>query len=429
MISSILLINLKGEILIWRAYKDNVSRADWQAFATQVVQSKESREKPVQTISGTHFIYTTQGDIVLVAATKENINVMLVLKLLFKMVEIFKAYFGGLFDENQVKKNFVVIYELLDEIIDYGIPQILEVDVLKKYITQGGAKTIDLNDQEQLKKITVQATGVCSWRAEGIKHRKNEVFIDVVENINVLMSTKRERLRADVSGEILVNCKLSGMPECKFGMNDKLVMSADSRVRSSDKGIALDDYRFHQCVRLSKFDVDREITFIPPDEPFTLMTYRITDNIESPFKLIPNVKVLGRNRLELSLQVTAMYDRNIEASNVRIDFPCPKNTAKGHIPNPGHGKARYDPVQGAVIWRIRRFPGRHEYNLLAEVELASTISEKQWVRPPITMAFDVPQFTASGLRVRFLKVQEKSNYKPVKWIRYLTKAGAYEHRI
>ena len=53
-----------------------------------MVQSKESREKPVQTISGTHFIYTTQGDIVLVAATKENINVMLVLKLLFKMVKL-----------------------------------------------------------------------------------------------------------------------------------------------------------------------------------------------------------------------------------------------------------------------------------------------------------------------------------------------------
>eukprot|EP00930_Biecheleria_cincta_P047641 TRINITY_DN3306_c0_g1_i1.p1 TRINITY_DN3306_c0_g1~~TRINITY_DN3306_c0_g1_i1.p1 ORF type:complete len:430 (-),score=71.97 TRINITY_DN3306_c0_g1_i1:289-1578(-) len=429
MISSILLINLKGEILVWRAYKDDVTRADWQAFCNQVVMSKESRERPVQTINFTHFVYITQGDIVLVAATKFNVNVMLVLKLLLKMVELFKSYFGGSLDDTQVRKHLVLIYELLDEIIDYGYPQILEIDVLKKYITQGGAKNLDLNDQEQLKKITVQATGVCSWRAEGIKHRKNEVFIDVVENVNILVSTKRERLRADVSGEILVNCKLSGMPECKFGMNDKLIMSADSRARASDKGIALDDYRFHQCVRLSKFDVDREITFIPPDEPFTLMTYRITENIESPFKLLPTVKVLGRNRLELSLQVTAMYDRNIEASNVRIDFPCPKNTAKGHIPNPGHGKARYDPVQGAVVWRIRRFPGRHEYNLLAEVELASTINDKQWVRPPITMAFDVPQFTASGLRVRFLKVQEKSNYKPVKWIRYLTKAGTYEHRI
>lgn len=288
---------------------------------------------------------------------------------------------------------------------------------------------VDLNDQEQLKKITVQATGVCSWRAEGIKYRKNEVYIDVVENVNILVSAKRERLRADVSGQILVKCQLSGMPECKFGMNDKLVMSSEARARTSDKGIALDDYRFHQCVRLSKFDMDREITFIPPDGVFELMTYRITENIESPFKLLPNVKVLGRNKLEISLQVSAMYDRNITATNVSIDIPCPKNTARSTIGNLGHGKARYEPSKGGIVWRIRRFPGRHEYSCLAEVELASTVTDKAWVRPPITMNFDVPQFTASGLRVRFLKVQEKSNYKPVKWIRYLTRAGAYQHRI
>eukprot|EP00933_Yihiella_yeosuensis_P038470 TRINITY_DN32404_c0_g1_i1.p1 TRINITY_DN32404_c0_g1~~TRINITY_DN32404_c0_g1_i1.p1 ORF type:complete len:430 (-),score=60.93 TRINITY_DN32404_c0_g1_i1:221-1510(-) len=429
MISSILLTNLKGEILIWRAYKDNVSREDWQTFCNKVVAAKESRDKPIQSIDGTHYVFTVQGDICFVAATKDNVNVMLVLKLLFKMVELFKAYFGGVVDESQVKKNFVLIYELLDEIIDYGYPQILEADVLKKYITQGGAKNIDLNDQEQLKKITVQATGVCSWRAEGIRHPKNQVYIDVVESVNILVSAKRERLRADVSGQIIVRCQLSGMPDCKFGMNDKLVMSSDARARSNDKGIALDDYRFHQCVRLSKFDVDREITFIPPDGVFELMTYRTTENIESPFKLLPTVKVLGRNRLELSLQVAAMYTRDITAQNVKIDFPCPKNTAKGHIHNCGHGKARFDPTQGAITWRIKRFPGRHEYSLLAEVELASTVTEKQWVRPPITMEFDVPQFTASGLRVRFLKVQEKSNYKTVKWIRYLTRAGSYQHRI
>mmetsp|Transcript_56113 Transcript_56113/g.121397 ORF Transcript_56113/g.121397 Transcript_56113/m.121397 type:complete len:430 (-) Transcript_56113:85-1374(-) len=429
MISSILLVNLKGEILIWRAYKDDVSRAEWEGFCNRVIAAKEARDKPVQGINGCHFVHITASDIVLVAATKDNVNVVLVLKLLYKMVELFKSYFGGAFDENQVRRNFVLIYELLDEIIDYGYPQILESDILKRYITQGGAKTVNLNDQEQLKKITVQATGICSWRAEGIKYRKNEVYIDVIENVNILMSAKRERLRADVSGQIIVKCQLSGMPECKFGMNDKLVMSTEQRQRSWDKGIALDDYRFHQCVRLSKFDMDREITFIPPDGSFELMTYRITENIESPFKLLPNVKVLGRNRLELSLQVTAMYDRNITATHVRIDFPCPKNTARGHIHNIGKGKARYEPSQAAVIWRIPKFPGRQEYSMLAEVELASTVTDKQWVRPPIQMSFDVPQFTASGLRVRFLKVQEKSNYKPVKWIRYVTKAGAYQHRI
>merc|ERR1719333_989032 len=141
-------------------------------------------------------------------------------------------------------------------------------------------------------------------------------------------------------------------------MNDKLIMSGgDQRSRMCDKGIALDDFRFHQCVRLSKFDVDREITFIPPDGMFELMTYRITENIESPFKLLPNVKVLGRNRLELTLQITAMYERNIPASGVTITFPCPKNTARGQIHNAGHGKARYEPDKAAIIWRVRRFPG------------------------------------------------------------------------
>jgi len=41
----------------------------------------------------------------------------------------------------------------------------------------------------------------------------------------------------------------------------------------------------------------------------------------------------------------------------------------------------------------------------------------------------VPMFTASGLRVRFLKVFEKSGYRPTKWIRYITKGGDYLHRL
>ena len=96
------------------------------------------------------------------------------------------------------------------------------------------------------------ATGNTSWRTEGIKHKKNEVYIDVIESVNVLLSSKGTLLRADVSGQIMVKCLLSGMPECKFGMNDKLVM-ANANVEgksvasgSLEKGIALDDVRFHQ---------------------------------------------------------------------------------------------------------------------------------------------------------------------------------------
>jgi len=53
------------------------------------------------------------------------------------------------------------------------------------------------------------------------------------------------------------------MPECKFGLNDKLA-------EGNTQSVSLEDLKFHQCVRLSNFDRDRTITFIPPDGYFEL---------------------------------------------------------------------------------------------------------------------------------------------------------------
>ena len=39
------------------------------------------------------------------------------------MVNLFRAYFGGEFSELSIRNNFVLIYELMDEILDFGIPQ------------------------------------------------------------------------------------------------------------------------------------------------------------------------------------------------------------------------------------------------------------------------------------------------------------------
>lgn len=80
-------------------------------------------------------------------------------------------------------------------------------------------------------------------------------------------------LRADVDGQILMRAYLSGMPECKFGLNDKLVLDkrAGEQTTKSDGAVELDDCQFHQCVRLGKFDSDRSISFIPPDGEFELM--------------------------------------------------------------------------------------------------------------------------------------------------------------
>lgn len=81
---------------------------------------------------------------------------------------------------------------------------------------------------------------------------------------------------------------LSGMPECKFGINDKIVMEAkgkslvtsggsgslggpDDPARSGKPVVVIDDCQFHQCVKLSKFETEHAISFIPPDGEFELM--------------------------------------------------------------------------------------------------------------------------------------------------------------
>ena len=39
----------------------------------------------------------------------------------------------------------------------------------------------------------------------------------------------------------------------------------------SRSAIAIDDCQFHQCVKLSKFETEHAISFIPPDGEFELM--------------------------------------------------------------------------------------------------------------------------------------------------------------
>jgi AP-2 complex subunit mu-1 len=78
---------------------------------------------------------------------------------------------------------------------------------------------------------------------------------------------------------------------------------------------------------------------------------------------------------------------------------------------------------------VKKVNGDKESKLKCEIPLISVKDPKPWARCPISMEFNIPMFTASGLRVRFLKVQEKSGYKPMKWIRYVTKGGDFQFKI
>jgi AP-1 complex subunit mu len=94
--------------------------------------------------------------------------------------------------------------------------------------------------------------------------------------LNILVASNGSVLRSEIVGQLRMKSFLSGMPELKLGLNDKVLMesngqraaaaaAAASTGTTKTKSVDLEDIRFHQCVRLSRYENDRTISFIPPD--------------------------------------------------------------------------------------------------------------------------------------------------------------------
>ncbi|CAO1613617.1 unnamed protein product [Sympodiomycopsis kandeliae] len=426
MISAFFIFNQKGEVLISRLFRNDLKRSVAEIFRIQVI-SNPSVRSPIITLGSTSFFHVRHENLYIVAVTKNNANAALVFEFCYRLIGIGRSYFGKL-DEESVKNNFVLIYELLDEILDFGYPQTSETDTLKMYITTESVKS-EQAVREDSAKITIQATGATSWRRADVKYRKNEAFVDVIENVNMLMSNKGTVLRADVDGQILMRAYLSGMPECKFGLNDKLVLDR-KKDRATETGsgdgtegaVELDDCQFHQCVKLNKYDTDRSISFTPPDGEFEMMRYRSTSNVNLPFKVHPIVEEIGKSRVEYTVHLKANFDPKLTGTNVVLRIPTPPNTTSVKC-EVAVGKAKWVSSDNAIVWKIPRIQGMSDASLQAEATLSQVTIRKAWSRPPIDMEFQVLMLTASGLLVRYLKVWEKSGYQSVKWVRYVSRAG------
>jgi AP-3 complex subunit mu len=57
------------------------------------------------------------------------------------------------------------------------------------------------------------------WRPRKIKYTINEVLIDVVESINCILDKNGNFIRYDITGEVVINCSLSGMPDLSVYMH------------------------------------------------------------------------------------------------------------------------------------------------------------------------------------------------------------------
>lgn len=77
------------------------------------------------------YLYIRHNNLYVLALTKRNTNAAEILLFLHKIVEVFTEYFKEL-EEESIRDNFVIIYELLDEMMDFGYPQTTESKILQE---------------------------------------------------------------------------------------------------------------------------------------------------------------------------------------------------------------------------------------------------------------------------------------------------------
>lgn len=448
-ISAIYFLDLKGKVLIYRVYRDLMPNGpDAPAVSshsviekfTQLLTEREddsaaSSSAPVIKIPGEStsgevsfdggsFLWLRLPSLYLVALVppstpNSSANAALVFTFLYRIISIFTEYFREL-EEESIRDNFVLIYELLDEICDWGLPQTTDTKILQEYITQEGHKL----EATQVRP-PMAVTNAVSWRTEGIKYRKNEVFLDVVESVNLLANSQGTVLRSEIVGAIKMRVYLTGMPELRLGLNDKVLFESTGRGKS--KSVELEDVKFHQCVRLSRFENDRTISFIPPDGEFELMSYRLNTHVKPLIWIESVIERHAHSRVEYCIRAKSQFKRRSTANNVEILIPVPGDADSPKF-KASIGSAKYAPELNAIVWSIKSFPGGKEYLLRAHFGLPSVSGEEIEGRPPIEVKFEIPYFTTSGIQVRYLKIIEKSGYQALPWVRYITQNGDYQLR-
>lgn len=416
MIQSLFIINSKGDVLIEKHWRGVAPRTICDLFWDEVSKASSPEETlPVIATPKGYLVHIQANSLFLLTVVQAEIAPLLVIDFLNRVLEVFKEYFGEV-SEDSLKENFVNVYLLLDEMMDNGYPFTTEFNVLKEMIapsdfvadlaaeftgTQGNQKT-QLPDGSM--------TNI-PWRPTRPKYSTNEIYFDIIEEIDCIIDVNGLIVTSEITGHIQVNCRLSGMPDLTLTFNNPRIF---------------DDCSFHPCVRYLRFEQSRVISFVPPDGNFELMRYRVSHQIQPPIYCKPQI-TFGEGGGRVSVMVGAKNTMGKTLENVAVTIPFSKSVASGSF-TANIGSASFNDLNKTCKWTV----GKITKDLQKTPMLSGTVNLVPGQPPPESapaclVDFKVNMFSASGIRVDSLTVHNE-NYKPYKGVRTVTKAGKFQVR-
>ncbi|CAK9108765.1 unnamed protein product [Durusdinium trenchii] len=373
-----------------------------------------------------------------------------VFELLDRIYQVLLRYLGEV-SEDSLRQNFSTVYLLLDEMIDSGLPFTTEMNRLESIIAPPSAigkvvQAVSGSSTQVLSDVPLESAGQGGafgaltsalgamshsniggasaevwWRRQNVVYGSNEVYVDIVETISCICNSTGNMISGGVNGEVLINSKLSGVPEVLLTMRNPAV---------------LQNVSFHPCVRLPRFQRDKALSFIPPDGEFSLASYWIPDTtLNLPFHFSVSVNYHsdhGKVQIAASpkLAVT-MQNKQMLIDKFVVQIRLPSSIASANLASQG-GNIRFDDESKVIIWNLGKLASQDSK---AEGTLNYATDPKDGTpkipaeeKPTAQLAFVIKGWAISGIRLDACDVSS-INYTPYKASRYTTTAGKIEYRI
>ncbi|KAJ1332869.1 hypothetical protein BSLG_008496 [Batrachochytrium salamandrivorans] len=398
MFDSLFVVDNSGSVIIEKHWKQLIPRRVVDEFVVLVQGYPIQQEAPpVLQVENYYMLHINRHGLLFVSAVQTEVAPSSVFFFLHLIVELLSDYFGGI-SELILKENFVIVYELLEELVDYGSPYITEPSLLKEMIPPPSLLSSMMNavsiGTQFGTKLRTGSISTIPWRSTGLKYTNNEIFFDVIEELDVVIDRTGHIVSGTIFGDIMCISKLSGMPDLLLTLGNKSVIP-DSMTS------------LHPCVRVGRYERDKTLSFVPPDGSFRLMEYKLD------VSMIP--KISGEKIFE-KLIISAKLPA--ETLSVRTDLNM--------------GQCIFEPISKTLTWTIGKLtsgPGVAGAPTLTGHIVTENMTElpKRAQSLVFTVDFRINMYSASGVRIDSLTVQNEG-YTPFKGGRGYTKAGRFQIR-
>ncbi|CAA2959622.1 AP-3 complex subunit mu [Olea europaea subsp. europaea] len=313
----------------------------------------------------------------------------------------------------QVEMPPLMAIELLDEMIDNGFPLTTEPNILREMIAPPNivSKVLSVvtGNVSNVSNTLPGATASCvPWRKTDLKHTSNEVYVDLVEEMDAIINRDGTLVKCEIYGEVQVNSHLSGLPDLTLSFANPSI---------------LNDARFHPCVRLRPWEANQILSFVPPDGEFKLMSYRVKKLKSTPIYVKPQLSS-DSGTCRISVLVGIRNDPGKSIDSITVQFQLPPCILSADL-SANHGTVNIL-ADKTCSWSIGRIPKDKAPSMAGTMTLETGL-ERLNVFPTFQVSFRIMGVALSGLQIDKLDLKNLPS-RPYKGFRALTRAGEFEVR-